>query len=449
MISDKARPVVLIADDNLSELEALAKIMSKEGYRVLAAKDGEEALSMFREHRVDLLVTDMKMPKIGGEELLKISRDLRDDFEVIIITGHGTVEDAVDAMKQGAYDFIEKPIRRALLLKTAEKALERQALFRTNRALVEKVRSLEGHQGLIGRSPNFQKMVKLVEQAAVSEATILIQGESGTGKELIADLIARESPRRSQKFVKINCAAIPETLLESELFGYKKGAFTGAHQDKPGRLEVADRGTLFLDEIGEMSLSLQAKLLRVIESGEIQRLGGTSASHVDVRFIAATNCDLEAKIKDKSFREDLYYRLNVIRVEVPPLRERRADIPVLANHFLVRYCHKNHKEFLGFSDEAMQALENYAWPGNVRELENVIERAVVVSSAAEIRLEDLPAEIASDSQKSGYMTFPIGTPLEEVERKMIEEALRYSKGDKEQAAKLLGTSARTIYRKVK
>lgn len=442
---------ILLVDDNASELEALAKILSRAGYSLELAEDGEKGLDLFRKRPVDLVIADLQMPKMGGEELLKITKTLRPDTEVILITGHGTVESAVESIKRGAYDFIEKPIRKYHLLKTVEKALERQNLARKNEELTGLVQKYEAASVLIGRSPNFLKSVEMAGQVAVSEATVLIQGESGTGKELFADYIQKRSLRKDSPFIKLNCAAIPETLLESELFGYEKGAFTGAVSNKPGKFELGSTGTLFLDEVGDMSLAIQAKLLRVIENGEFQHIGGTRTLKADVRMIAATHADLNAKVKEKTFREDLYYRLNVVQIVIPPLRERRSDIPLLAAHFLRTYSQKNGKTIRGFKEEALSLLENYVWPGNVRELENVIERAVVLSKGAEISGEDLPPALLADSSsvRPGYITLALGTPLGELEQRLIDETLKYTKGDKESAAKLLGTSSRTIYRKLK
>lgn len=440
---------ILIADDNASEREALSKILIQSGYRTFEAEDGEKGFEILRREAVDLLLADLKMPKWGGEELLKAAKNLRPDLEVIIITGQGTIEEAVEAIKRGAYDFIEKPIKRLLLLKIVEKALEKQRLASQNTELTRIVEELRGREPLIGQSPNFTQVLELASQVAPSEATVLIQAESGTGKELLANYIQVRSRRKARPFIKINCAAIPETLLESELFGYEKGAFTGAHARKPGRFELAHTGTLFLDEIGEMSPALQSKLLRFIESGEFHRVGGTETLQADVRIIASTNTPLETKVKEKTFREDLYYRLNVIQIVIPPLRERRSDIPLLAHHFLRIYCEKNGKAVRRFKEDALASLESYGWRGNVRELENVVERAVVVSKEDEITVQDLPSEIEGGAPRTGYVTFPIGTPIEEMREKMIEEVLKYTAGDKEMAAKLLGTSSRTIYRKLK
>jgi two-component system response regulator HydG len=296
-----------------------------------------------------------------------------------------------------------------------------------------------------------RRVLGLVEQVAGSEATVLIQGESGTGKELIADLVHRLSPRRERPFIKVNCAALPETLLESELFGYEKGAFTGALARKAGRFELANRGTMFLDEIGDLSLITQAKLLRVLQEGQFERLGGTQTLQVDIRLVAATNQDLRERVRERKFREDLLYRLNVVTITLPPLRDRPEDIPLLAHHFLRRYAQKNQKAISGFLDEAMAMFRDYRWPGNVRELEHAVEHAVIFARETNISVEDLPSAISTEQGKAleRALTIPLGTPLDEVERRLIEGTLRLTKGDKELAAKLLGIASRTIYRKLK
>jgi two-component system response regulator HydG len=318
-----------------------------------------------------------------------------------------------------------------------------------NRRLQDRLDEIQGGGRIIGTSPLILKTLDLVRQVAPSTATILIQGESGTGKELIADAIHHGSPRRERAFVKVNCAALPEALLESELFGHERGAFTGAVARKEGRFELADGGTLFMDEIGEIRPAMQAKLLRVLQSGEFERVGGTRTLTADVRVIAATNSDVAALVRAKRFREDLYYRLNVITIQVPSLRERQGDIPLLAHHFLRKYAAKNAKTLGGFAEETLDILQTYAWPGNVRELENVIERAVVLTRSSMISPADLPDALVGADQAARHLVISIGTPLEEVEDRLIEETLRYTKGDKTLAAKLLGIATRTIYRRMK
>ncbi|MBP1777763.1 MAG: sigma-54-dependent Fis family transcriptional regulator, partial [candidate division NC10 bacterium] len=396
-----------------------------------------------------ILLADLQMPKLSGQELLKAAKTIAPDVEVIVITGHGTVEDAVEAMKDGAYDFITKPFKRVQLERTIRRAAEKQALALQNRRLQARLDELQGAGSIVGTSPVMLRTLELVRQVAPSTATVLIQGESGTGKELIADAIHHGSPRREQAFVKVNCAALPEHLLESELFGHERGAFTGAVARKEGRFELAHGGTLFMDEIGDISVAMQAKLLRVLQSGEFERVGGTRTLKVDVRLVAATNTDLAGLVREKRFREDLYYRLNVITIQLPTLRERREDIPLLAHHFLRRYAAKNAKPLGGFTEEAMDLLQTYNWPGNVRELENAIERAVVLTRSDLITPVDLPETLVRSDQAARHLVISVGTPLEEVEDRLIDETLRYTKGDKTLAAKLLGIATRTIYRRIK
>ena len=449
MTMGDARIRVLVVDDDLAVRQALSRTLEKIGYDVVVAEDGQEGLDRLRQGGIHIVLADLKMPKLSGNELLKAAKAIAPDVEVIVITGHGTVEDAVEAMKEGAYDFITKPFKRVQLEKTIRKAAEKQALVIENRVLQARVDELQGAGQIIGTSPAILRTLELVNQVAPSTATVLIQGESGTGKELIANAVHHGSPRRARPFIKVNCAALPETLLESELFGYERGAFTGAVARREGRFELADGGTLFMDEIGDLSLATQAKLLRVLQEGEFERLGGTRTLKVDVRLVAATHADLATLVREKGFREDLFYRLNVITIQIPPLRERREDIPLLAQHFLGRYAVKNAKTITGFTDEALDLLQSYAWPGNVRELENVIERAVVLTRGSMISPADLPETLAGADQAARHRVISVGTPLEEVEDRLIEETLRYARGDKTLAAKLLGIATRTIYRRMK
>ncbi|HEX9898924.1 MAG TPA: sigma-54 dependent transcriptional regulator, partial [Candidatus Methylomirabilis sp.] len=371
MTGEEARIRVLVVDDDQAVRQALSRTLEKAGYDVVLAEDGQAGLDRLREGTIHILLADLKMPKLSGQELLKAAKAIAPDVEVIVITGHGSVEEAVVAMKEGAYDFITKPFKRAQLEKTIQKAAEKQALVLQNRALQARLEELQGTSQIIGGSPAMLRTLELVNQVAPSTATILIQGESGTGKELIANAIHHGSPRRHRPFIKVNCAALPETLLESELFGYERGAFTGAVARKEGRFELADGGTLFMDEIGDLSLATQAKLLRVLQEGEFERLGGTRTLKVDIRLVAATNTDLTSLVQEKRFREDLFYRLNVITIQLPALRERPEDVPLLAQHFLRRHATKNTKAITGFTEEAIEVLQGYDWPGNVRELENV------------------------------------------------------------------------------
>jgi len=443
--------VILVVDDEAHLREALGKVLAKEGYAVLLAADGQEGLDLLRNKPVNVILLDLKMPGLAGLELLKAAKLLVPDMEIIMLTGHGTIDEAVEAMKEGAYDFITKPFKRFSLLRTVEKALEKQQLSRKAIILQSRLDEIEGKGQIIGVSAPMRRVLGLVEQVAGSEATVLIQGESGTGKELIADLVHRLSPRRERPFIKVNCAALPETLLESELFGYEKGAFTGALARKAGRFELANRGTMFLDEIGDLSLITQAKLLRVLQEGQFERLGGIQTLQVDIRLVAATNQDLRERVRERKFREDLLYRLNVVTITLPPLRDRPEDIPLLAHHFLRRYAQKNQRAISGFLDEAMAMFRDYRWPGNVRELEHAVEHAVIFARETNISVEDLPSAISTEQGKAleRTLTIPLGTPLDEVERRLIEGTLRLTKGDKELAAKLLGVASRTIYRKLK
>ncbi|MFZ5471047.1 MAG: sigma-54-dependent transcriptional regulator [Myxococcota bacterium] len=442
---------VLVVDDDRANLESVVRIFQREGVETLAASSGQEALELLRRPEVAVMVTDLMMPGMDGQELLKAARSLRSDVEVVLMTAYGTVETAVSAMKDGAYDFITKPLKRHALVKAVQKALEKHALLAENRDLKERLAELgaPGGRAMVGQSPAFRAFMDTLRQAAPSSATVLLIGESGTGKELAARAIHELSPRASGPFVAVNAAALPESILEAELFGVEKGAFTGAVARREGRFERADKGTLFLDEVGEMSAAAQVKLLRVLQEGELERLGGTQTVKVDVRLVAATHKDLRREVAEGRFREDLYYRLHVVEVRIPPLASRREDVPLLANHFLRHFAGKNGKAVRAFSSEAMSVLENYAWPGNVRELEHAVERAVVLSRGEVVDVGDLPETVRNGPVGSaGLLVIPIGTPMEEVERRVIHETLRHTHGDKTMAARLLGIAARTIYRKL-
>ncbi|HZO42678.1 MAG TPA: sigma-54 dependent transcriptional regulator [Methylomirabilota bacterium] len=440
---------LLVADDDPGLRESLERTLTREGYRVVLASDGRAALERVQAGGVDLIVTDLRMPGLTGLELLRAAKAIMPDVDVILLTAFGTVEEAVKAMKDGAYDFLTKPFRREQLIKLVDKALERRDLIEQNKALKKQLEDIRAKGQMIGSSPSFRRMLTLVEQVADSSATILIQGESGAGKELVARTVHERSGRRNGPFVAVNCAALPETLLESELFGYEKGAFTGAAGRKDGRFELANGGTLFLDEVADLSLVTQPKILRMLQEGEFERLGGTRTIQVDVRIVAATNQDLADMVKEKRFREDLYYRLNVITVRVPPLRERHEDIRLLAQHYLRVYAAKNGRTLDGFSNEALERLESYRWPGNVRELENLIERMVLLARKDRIDAEDLPEEIAGVKRPPRDAILElVGTPLADVEQRLLDETLRITGGNKTQAAKLLGIDVRTVARKL-
>ena len=436
---------VLVVDDEPSNLTSLEKTFQRETMRVLTASNARDALDVARRHRVDVVLTDLMMPGTNGVELLRALKEVSSDTEVVLMTAYGTVETAVQAMREGAYDFVEKPLKRMQIVKSVRKAAERRVLVAENRSLRQEIRLLT-HREIVGQSAALRRVLEVATQAAPSTATVLVLGESGTGKELFARYIHSKSARAEGPFVAVNCAAIPESILEAELFGHERGAFTGAVARREGRFAKARGGTLFLDEIGELSPAVQVKILRVLQEGEYEPVGGATVK-ADVRIVAATNRDLAAEVEGGRFREDLYYRLNVISITAPPLRARREDVALLVDHFLGVYCSKNGRPRLVVPDDVMQKLIDYSWPGNVRELQNVIERSAVLCRSDTLRLEDLPESVAAASAPSvTSLTFSIGTSLEEVEHRLIRETLSYTNGDKSLAAQLLGISTRTIYR---
>ena len=445
---------VLVVDDDAPIRDSLEKILKRDGYLVETAADGKSALEVIRQQPINLVLADLRMPKMDGLQLLKTVKMLAPEIEFILMTAYGEVDTAVEAMREGAYHFIQKPLKRHEILLTIARALEKQTLVIEVQSFREQ-RIAEHHlDNIIGTSPIMRQLIMKVQQVAPSTASILITGESGTGKEIFANAIHTLSPRANKPIIKVNCGALPDALLESELFGYEKGAFTDAKAGKPGRFELADEGTLFLDEIGEMPKPLQVKLLRVLQDGKFERLGGTRTLAVDVRLIAATNKNLTAEVEAGNFRDDLFYRLNVITLELPPLRSRREDIPLLVGRFLEKYSEKDAKPIRGISRQALETLEAYYWPGNVRELENAIEQAVVLTQSDTIEQMDLPTSIHKGSkdsvhpQDSKSISIPLGTPMEKIEQKVITEVLSMTSGNKELAAKLLGVSSRTIYRKL-
>ena len=452
---------LLVVDDEAAHLSSLKRLFEREGAQVWTAPSGEQALDVLRGTPVQLALVDLMMPGMSGQDFLRAARVARPEVDVVVMTAYGTVENAVEAMRAGAYDFVQKPFKSAVILRAVERAIEHQRLRAENvllrKELAEAAPDAVRGRTIVGRSPAMEETLEVMRQAAPSTATVLLHGESGTGKELMARAIHEHSPRVGGPFVVVNCAALPENILESELFGYEAGAFTGANQRKEGRIERAHGGTLFLDEVGELSPGVQAKLLRVLQEGEVERLGATDTKHVDFRLVAATNRDLLQQVKEGLFREDLYYRLDVIAIPLPPLRDRPEDIPLLANHFVQRYAEKNQKTVRGMSAQAREAIQHYRWPGNVRELENVMERAVVLTRNEGIELGDLPAPIRSREagtgdgirREGGQLVIPIGSRLEDVEMTLIRETLAETGGDKSLAAQLLGIAARTIYRKLK
>ncbi len=419
---------------------------------MIVADSGEQGLDVLRAESVNVLLTDLRLPGLSGVDLLIHSRTLCPETEVILMTAYGTVETAVTAIKEGAYDYITKPFKRGQVVKTVRKALERQSLVAENRALRAELDAVMRQQAarereIIGHSLALRRTLDVVHQAAPSNATVLLEGDSGTGKELLARLLHNRSARTGRAFVAVNLAAIPDTIVESELFGHERGAFTGAVARDEGRFELAHGGTLFLDEIAEISPQVQVKLLRVLQEGEFERLGGSQTLRVDVRIVAATNRELREEVSAGRFREDLFYRLNIIHVRVPPLRERREDIPLLAMHFLLRFCRENNKDIKGFEADTLECLESYLWPGNVRELQGVIERAVVLSRHDMLAPDDLPDHVRRGADVR-TITVELGTSLEQIEQQVIRETLRLTRGDKRRAAQLLGIATRTIYRKL-
>jgi DNA-binding NtrC family response regulator len=436
-------------DDDAPTREALESGLKKMGHEIIAAGTGGAALEEVRRQAVDLAIIDLKLPDMEGTDLFEALRILRPAAMAIMISGHATVDEAVSALKKGIYDFITKDFRMHELRKVVNKALETQQLLAENERLRQALQDRGPAGRILGRGPALLKVIHMINQIAPLKSTVLLTGESGVGKELVAEAIHHQSPRKGKPLVKLNCGALPEGLIESELFGHEKGSFTGAIQQRKGRFELADGGTIFLDEISEMPLSTQVKLLRVLQEGEFERVGGTQTLKTDVRVIAATNVDLEAAVAQGKFRKDLFYRLHVIHLELPALRERAEDIPILALHFLDKFCLENNRPPMGFAPEAMSALKRYDWPGNVRELQNVVERTVALCQESTVELEDLPDEIKRHSPADDIITIPVGASMEEIERLAITQTLRKTGGDKELTARLLGIGLATLYRRLK
>ena len=437
------KPTILIVEDEARMRRLLELSLGEEGYNTHAAENAEAGLKLIQHGPVDLVLTDLKLPGMNGLDLLEAARRVRADLPVIVMTAYGTVESAVEAMKAGANDYVLKPFSLDEIKLVIRRALDVRRLHEENRDLREALGRRYDLPGIVALSPKMQEVLGLVERVAESNSTVLICGESGVGKDLIARAIHQRSRRSRGPFLKINSTAIPENLLESELFGYEKGAFTGAAASKPGKFELADGGTLFLDEIGDVPPAVQVKLLRVLQEREFERLGGTRTIKVDVRLVAATNRDLRAALEEGTFREDLYYRLNVVPINIPPLRDHKEDIPALATLFLHKYAESSGKQIQGISPAAMERLTRFHWPGNVRELENVIERAVVLSTGPLLEPRDIL--IDEPAQKPAAAAFlPEGTTLEQWEDEMIREAMRRANGNKSQAARLLGLSRNAL-----
>jgi len=447
---------ILVIEDKESMTKMLRDALEAEGYNVISAQNGLQGINQIKGSRIDLVLTDLKLPGKDGIDILKASKEENQLMPVIVMTAYGSVETAVIAMKEGAFDFITKPFDIDHLLMLIKRALETQRVLTENILLREEFASKLGLPRIIGKSEKITDVAQLVQKVAPTKTTVLLLGESGTGKELFARAIHNLSPRRNYPFVPINCAAIPKELLESELFGHEKGSFTGADAKKFGKFELADGGTIFLDEVGDMDLILQSKLLRAIEESEIERVGGVKTIKVDVRIIAASNKDLEKAVEDKSFREDLYYRLNVFPIKIPPLKERKEDIPLLVEYFINKYCLELKTSQKSISKDALDILMNYHWKGNVRELENTIERAIILCDGDIIKTEHIVLSQRSEFGSAGQLPLSGGT-LEDVakralkiaETQRIVEALRQTKGNKSKASELLRVSYKTLLTKIK
>ncbi|OQX79790.1 MAG: hypothetical protein B6D56_06335 [Candidatus Omnitrophica bacterium 4484_70.1] len=447
---------ILIADDEPLTRKSLLEILKFEGYKVSLASDGEEALRQIKENPPDVVIADLKMPKLDGIALLRKIKEYDSNIAVVLVTAYGTIETAVEAMKEGAFDYITKPIIDSEIKIVIQRILEQKELLEENKVLKERLKK-EGRKQfykMIGQNPKMQKIYNLIETVAPTNATVLIVGESGTGKRLIAHALHFYNPHRKDKpFVEVSCGALPENLLESELFGHIKGSFTGAIRDRQGRFEIASGGTIFLDEIDAFSPKLQVKLLRVLQEGEFERVGDTKTIKVDVRVIAATNQDLKKLIKEGLFREDLYYRLNVIPINVPPLRERKDDIPLLVEHFLKKSSQKlKEKMVRDVSPQVMELFFAYDWPGNIRELENVIERAVILCKGERVEVEDLPEffmELRGKDRDDEKRNFSLKEVVKDSEKEIIEKVLKECGGNRKKAAQILGINRTTLYNKLK
>ncbi|MDQ7063709.1 MAG: sigma-54 dependent transcriptional regulator [candidate division KSB1 bacterium] len=439
---------ILIIDDEPAQLQSLKSFLSRRGYEVFTATDGPEGLHLAEQHTIDLVLTDYRMPEWNGFMVLRKIKDLNPDIDVVVMTAYGSIEDAVDIMKAGAYDYLTKPIDLDELENLIKRVREKRFLIAENRLLKEQLRERFKFEAILSQSGEMEQVLNTAARVAPSKATVLIRGESGTGKELIARAIHFASPRKDKPFVVVNVAALSENLIESELFGHEKGAFTGATQQRRGRFEEADGGTLFIDEVGDIPLSVQVKLLRAIQFGQFERIGGNETRQVDVRIIAATHRDLETMMQAGEFRDDLYYRLNVVSIWIPPLRQRKTDIPVLVDHFIQKYAQENQKTVKGISREALDHLMKYNFPGNVRELENMIERAVVLCRGETITTDDLPAPLQSFPEKALLDPHDLEAGYEAkmraFETEMIRTALQETGGNQSAAARLLGITERHL-----
>ncbi len=448
MITKKGK--ILVVDDEETVRSSLSDWLAAEGYEVLTAENGETAWSIAADQEIDLALVDLKMPRVNGIDVLRKLKKIKSRLPIVIITAFASVDSAVLAMKEGAADYIVKPFNPEEMSLIIERSIEHQRLVKENTMLRRELTRRYRVHDMIGKSPKMATVFDMIKTVAPTKSTVLIRGESGTGKELVARAIHGLSLRNKEPFVAAACGAMPETLLEAELFGYEKGAFTGATAQYKGRMEMADKGTVFLDEIGDISSKTQVDLLRFIQEREFRRIGGKELIKVDIRIIAATNKNIEEMIANRLFREDLYYRLNVITIIIPPLRERKEDIPILIEHFFTKYSVETNKPGLRMSEDAMKALMDYHWPGNVRELENTIEHAIVVTKGAEISVNDLPAQIIVTSRPAGQpVRMPCGQSLDDIEKAYISDILRSNNWNIKRSAEILGINRVTLYNKIK
>ncbi|NWF93113.1 MAG: sigma-54-dependent Fis family transcriptional regulator [Syntrophaceae bacterium] len=446
--------IIVIDDEPLMRITVQDALMA-DGYKVAVAETGKEGLALFTKNHTDILITDLKLPDMDGVQVLKEVKAMVPETQVIMITAYGSIDSAVRAMKAGASDYLTKPFAMDELLLIIKRLVRIKQLEEENLLLRKKVEERYGLEGLVGKSPQMLKVYDLIETVSQTDTTVLLYGESGTGKEVVANAIHLQSPRKNRPFVKVNCAALPETLLESELFGHEKGAFTGALKQRKGRFEMADGGTLFLDEIGDIAPGVQVKLLRVLQERQFERVGGNETISVDVRLICATQRDLKEEIQKGTFREDLYYRLNVVPIMLPALRERREDILLLADHFIDKFSKKMGKEITGLSEDAKTLLFKYSFPGNIRELENMLERAIALLKGKTIQAEDLPEEVCGSETpvhticEKILASKPLSSAVRLFEKEYIQSVLEKTKGKKGQAAEILGISRKTLWEKIK
>ncbi|PJB44825.1 MAG: two-component system response regulator [Deltaproteobacteria bacterium CG_4_9_14_3_um_filter_44_9] len=444
-----AKKTILVVDDEESHRMMLGAHLKDEGFEMVEASDGQEAVDKVSERFFDLVLMDIRMPNMDGMEALKQIRQINPTIPVLIMTAYGSINSAVQALKSGAEDYLTKPLDMDELIIKVNKVLHYRQLEEENLLNRERLGTRFDFSSIIGNSPKMKELFETLSMVTPTDATVLLLGESGTGKEIVANSIHQNSPRRENPYIKVNCAALPETLLESELFGHEKGAFTGAIYKKRGRFELADGGTIFLDEIGEMSIPTQTKILRVLQEREFEAVGGTRTIQVNVRIITATNKDLEEEVNKRKFREDLYYRLNVVPITVPPLRDRKEDIPILAEYFLCKYNEKNKRSIKGFEPGVIDALIRYTWPGNVRELENIVERTVIMCRGEMISLNDLPSAIGGSKQEEEQSEIIMGHTLRDTEREVIRRTLEKTGGNRTRAATILGITRKTLQNKIK